>query len=196
MNFLKKFHQIAANNSKYLRPTVLTSSHVAHIQTKMPCEEDVIANIRDKLCCTEDVAKNIYTKFSSLQTTSAIRNDSLEFLRSKVAEQSIIENPSLVTMDRGEFFDCNSSKNQGSNFCKFVETLVEKINLLMELEPKSLDDFVPLLALNEKEFRTLVKLLAKDSHGNNQNNRIYLLSEKLKVTNRFKLQAMTVDLIP
>lgn len=182
MNFLQRSHQIAVNSAKYLRVAVQTSSHVVYIQTKTSNEDHVIANIRDKLCCTEDIARNIYSKFPSLQTTTAIKNDSLKLLRSKIAEQSIIENPSLVTMNRGEFAECNLLKCViYFQIATPTESLKEKINLLMELEPKSLDDFAPLLTLDEKQLQTLVRLLAKDNQEIKQNNRIYYLSEKLKV---------------
>lgn len=198
MILLKKFRQIATNNVICLRPIVLTSSHTKHTQSKTvkSTEDNLIANIRDKLCCTEDLAQHIFNKCPSLQTVGAIKNDTLNFLRGKLTEESIAENPELITMDLSEFWVEILAKTHVTfeyfqNIIKntiltLLESLERKIDLLMELEPKNLDDFAPLLILSDKELKSLVKKLSKESHEIEQKNRIYYLSEKLKVTNLFR----------
>lgn len=61
------------------------------------------------------------------------------------------------------------------------DSLKRKIDLLNKLEPRQLDDFVPLLTLDEKELSNLVKRLSKEKNEIEQGNRIYYLSEILKV---------------
>lgn len=61
------------------------------------------------------------------------------------------------------------------------DSLKRKIDLLNKLEPRQLDDFVPLLTLDEKELSNLVKRLSKEKNEIEQGNRIYYLSEMLKV---------------
>lgn len=61
------------------------------------------------------------------------------------------------------------------------DSLKRKIDSLNKLEPRQLDDFVPLLTLDEKELSNLVKRLSKEKNEIEQGNRIYYLSEMLKV---------------
>lgn len=49
------------------------------------------------------------------------------------------------------------------------------------MEPKQLDDFAPLLNLDEEELSALVNRLNKEKDEIKQGNRIYYLSEVLKV---------------
>lgn len=63
----------------------------------------------------------------------------------------------------------------------FLDTLKTKIDLIRAMEPRSLDDFAPLLLLNEDELMKLVARFSKEKHEIKQKNRIYFLSEKLKV---------------
>lgn len=50
------------------------------------------------------------------------------------------------------------------------------------MNPKKFDDFEPLLILDEKQLKSLVKKLTAEQHEIEQKNRIYYLSEVLKVT--------------
>lgn len=63
----------------------------------------------------------------------------------------------------------------------FVETLMNKLELLEMLKPKTLDDFAPLLVLKTDELKKLIHRLTKEEDMIEQKNRIYFLSEKLKV---------------
>lgn len=63
----------------------------------------------------------------------------------------------------------------------FLDTLKMKIELIQSMEPKTLDDFAPLLTLNEDKLKKLVARFSKEKHEIKQRNRIYFLSEKLKV---------------
>lgn len=63
----------------------------------------------------------------------------------------------------------------------FLDTLKKKIDLIYSMEPRSLDDFAPLLTLNESELLKLIARFSKEKHEIKQKNRIYFLSEKLKV---------------
>lgn len=106
MNLLNSLRIITVQSLKCKR-SILTSSSVefAHqFQTAASLfnKEEILANLREKLCCTEFIAKRIYNKFPSLRSLSAINDDSLKMLRDKVSAQSIVENPSLLTMDVGK----------------------------------------------------------------------------------------------
>lgn len=63
----------------------------------------------------------------------------------------------------------------------FVETLMNKLELLEMLKPKTLDDFAPLLVLKTDALKKLIHRLTKEEDMIEQKNRIYFLSEKLKV---------------
>lgn len=56
------------------------------------------------------------------------------------------------------------------------------------MEPKELDDFAPLLTLDEDELNKLVDRFSKEKNETVQKNRIYFLSEKLKVIERFRFK--------
>lgn len=55
------------------------------------------------------------------------------------------------------------------------------MDLLNAMEPKQIDDFVPLLSLDESDLNNLVRRIHKEKHEIEQGNRIYYLSEKLQV---------------
>lgn len=163
-----------------------TVQFVHRLQTAVPQQQkaDVVAHLSEKLCCTEYVAKNIYSKFPSLRSIDVIKNDTLELLRSKLSPQTIIENPSLITANISEIENCSFVKNCLKSMIIFSETVTRKIDLLNSLKPRKLDDFAPLLTLDEDELTKLVARFLKEKHEIEQNNRIYFLSEKLKVTKR------------
>ncbi|XP_031636836.1 uncharacterized protein LOC116349497 isoform X2 [Contarinia nasturtii] len=132
--------------------------------TSKPQEYLAIANLSRKLCCTEDIAAQIYSDFPALRQINAIKTDTLELLRANLSAESIFENPSLLTID--------------------IEYVDKKIDVLKSLQPKSLDDFAPLLRLSTFKLKKLVGGLLKDKyepaiHGHT--NRIYYLSERLQV---------------
>lgn len=120
MNLLNSLRIVTVNSLKCKR-SILTSSSVKFVHQLQTAastlnEETIVTNIREKLCCTEDTAKSIYKKFPSLRSIDAIRNDSLEMLREKVSLQSIVENPSLVTMDVGKIYITLITSAPGFNF--------------------------------------------------------------------------------
>lgn len=108
MVLLNKFRPFALHNIKCIRCTILTLPRtirfIHQLQTAASQQQkaDVIANLSKKLCCTEYVAKNIYNKFPLLRSVDVINNNSLDLLRTKLSPQSIIENPSLISIDVGE----------------------------------------------------------------------------------------------
>lgn len=104
MNFINKYKNVTAITSK-CRALILTTSpsvqciHQFRATTPQRNKNNVLTNLCEKFGCTEDIAKDIYIKFPSLRSYDAIRMDSLELLREQISSQSIVENPSLVTMD-------------------------------------------------------------------------------------------------
>ncbi|XP_055313465.1 uncharacterized protein LOC129574886 isoform X2 [Sitodiplosis mosellana] len=163
MILLNKFRPLALHNVKCVGCMTITLPRTIQLQITalQPKKADVIANLSEKLCCTEYVAKNIYSKFPLLRSIDVIKNDSLELLRGQIFPQSIVENPSLITMNIG--------------------ILKKKIDLLNSAKPKKLDDFAPLLALDQDELNKLVARFLKEENEIEQGNRIYFLSEKLKI---------------
>lgn len=69
------------------------------LQRDNAVKEDIIANLCKKLRCSEYSAKHIYKEFPTLRSIDAVKNDTLEMLENKLSAESIVENPSLVTMD-------------------------------------------------------------------------------------------------
>lgn len=63
----------------------------------------------------------------------------------------------------------------------FLDSLRTKIDLLNLLKPKILDDFAPLLTMDENALKMLVERFLKEKYEIVQGNRIYFLSEMLKV---------------
>lgn len=187
MILLSKFRPFALHNAKYMtltlpRTQTLQLVHQFEAAALQPQKADVIANLSEKLCCNEYVAKNIYNEFPLLRSVDVINNNSLELLRSQVSAQSIIENPSLITMNTGNVFqEYLKFTKIDFVFSTFLDILKEKINLLKSIKPRKLDDFAPLLALDQKELKRLVARFLKDENEIERGNRIYFLSEKLKV---------------
>ncbi|XP_031616825.1 uncharacterized protein LOC116336809 isoform X2 [Contarinia nasturtii] len=170
--FLKNIvRSYVLNNQRYIQPvisTYLQVKHMIHQQKRTvsskPKEYLAIAELSRKLCCSEDIAAKIYCDFPALRQINAIKTDTLVYLRSQLSAESIFENPSLLTID--------------------IESLDKKIDVLKSMQPKSLDDFAPLLTLDEIKLQELVGGLLKDKykpaiHGHT--NRIYYLSERLQV---------------
>lgn len=63
------------------------------------------------------------------------------------------------------------------------------MDLLYAMEPKKIDDFVPLLTLDESDLNNMVRRMLKEKDDIEQGNRIYYLSEILKVIiKRCKMQ--------
>lgn len=62
------------------------------------------------------------------------------------------------------------------------------------MEPKNLDDFAPLLTLDEKKLNKLAAKFSKDKQENRQQNRIYFLSDKLKVIEMFCVKNVSTKL--
>lgn len=68
--------------------------------------------------------------------------------------------------------------------CPFaVDTLERKIALLNKMKPKSLDDFAPLLKINEQDLKNIVyKRVLNEIHDvGKYENGIYYMSDKLQV---------------
>lgn len=131
---------------------------------RLPSQSIVIANLCEKLKCTETIAKDIYDKCPELRRSiDAIQNDSLQILSKQLSFLSIIENPELITVD--------------------LDTLKRKIELLNIVKPKSLDDFAPLLQMNEEELKTIVckRMINERYDIGEYGNRIYYISERLQV---------------
>lgn len=96
---------------KYTRNTNVTSPQsvqfIRRIQNATPYREKTVdANVIENFCrkfrCSEQSANYIYNKYPSLRSIDAIQNDSLEMLQNKLEGETILENPSLVTMDISE----------------------------------------------------------------------------------------------
>lgn len=106
MNLFKSL-KIVTVNSLNCKRSILTSSSVEYAHQLQSAaslinKETIVSNIREKLVCTEYAAKSIYEKCPTLRSMDAIKDDSLEILREKLSLQSIVENPSLLTMDVGK----------------------------------------------------------------------------------------------
>lgn len=65
-------------------------------------KEEVIDNICKKFHCTYLKANDIYDSYTALRRITAMQNDTMDTLRSKISDDSIIENPLLITMDTGK----------------------------------------------------------------------------------------------
>ncbi|XP_031621664.1 uncharacterized protein LOC116339767 [Contarinia nasturtii] len=164
MNRFNIFNKIVLHNSKLIGYPHLTLPIIVQFfqsVAEQPKKVDIIENLRKKFQCSTTIAENIYNEFPSLRSVDAIKNDTLEFLRSKVSRESIIENPRLATLD--------------------ANNLEKKINFLHSLDPKRLDDFFPLLNMDDDELNKLIARLVIERDEIEQKNRIYYLSEKLKV---------------
>lgn len=69
------------------------------------------------------------------------------------------------------------------------------MDLLYAMEPKKIDDFVPLLTLDESDLNNMVRRMLKEKDDIEQGNRIYYLSEILKVIiKRCKMQYFYYEL--
>lgn len=181
MNFLHRL-KIGTKWTLKCRRSIITSSTVnCTQQIQIHSKENAIANLCQQFGCAESIATNIYNKFPSLRPINAINNETLQWLQDKISAQSIVENPSLVTMDVGMSTLSSLQYAHNNTFDMIPGILKRKIDLLNELEPRQLDDFVPLLILDEKELSNLVKRLSKEKNEIEQGNRIYYLSEMLKV---------------
>lgn len=108
-----KFWKIAANNLKCIqtRKNITSSQSVQFVRyfqittaqrNNIDVKKDIIVIFCQTFHCSEDSANRIYDKFPSLRSIDAIQKDTLEILRSKLSAQSIVENPTLVTMDNSE----------------------------------------------------------------------------------------------
>lgn len=70
---------------------------------RLPTQSIIVANLCEKLKCTETDAESIYEKCPTLRLNDSIQNDSVQLLRTQLSLMSIVENPELMTMDKGKF---------------------------------------------------------------------------------------------
>lgn len=106
MNFLNRLKIDTKSALKCKRPIITSSTKNCIQQIQIHSKQDVIANFCQKFGCTESIAMNIYNKFPSLRPINAVKNETLQMLQDNISPQSIVENPSLVTMDIGMNFKC------------------------------------------------------------------------------------------
>lgn len=106
MNRSNIFTRIALhNNSTSIRlppPALSKIVHLFQSVAEQPKKSDIINNLQKAFACSTSIAQKIYDQFPSLRSVDAIKNDTLQFLRSKVSSESIVENPLVVTMDAGK----------------------------------------------------------------------------------------------
>lgn len=97
---LKSKNIISSQSVQFVRYFQITTTQ--RNNTVAVVKKDIIANFCQTFNCSEDSANKIYEKFPSLRSIDAIQNDTLDILRSKLSAQSIVENPTLVTMNNSE----------------------------------------------------------------------------------------------
>lgn len=170
----------------------------------------VLNALRQLLTCTESKALNIYDQFPSIRsidTMSTVGNNIDILMKRGVTTETIIENPFLlimtegiVSMTKSRYLMRHMHQILHLTYLNFqyiyiifrlicfrnnfvTDVLQTRLSILhkLNLSDKTINNFVPLLEMKEYQLRKVCDSIMTESKLVPGGNRIYYLSNKLKV---------------
>lgn len=159
----------------------------------MPKSNEIEKNIlwlQELLQCNKVEAAKIYFRELSLlnegNLTSIERN--METLKqNSISMQTVTSNPFLITIPNGknvEMFNCLIFLlffNAAFSSCFLLVEIQPKLDILSEMMPKQLSDFIPLAALTLDQLQQIKIQWKKDQPSFSESHRVYFFSNQLNI---------------
>ncbi|KAG5683268.1 hypothetical protein PVAND_012558 [Polypedilum vanderplanki] len=151
-------NEIIAGTNQFAKENVKKQAKIKRL-TQM----SIAHRFRRLLRCTEEEANKIIKENKKLADIDPNKiSNTIEFLlNNDISIKSIINNPYLLTIDQ--------------------KTFKSKLAQLQHLEPKEINDLVPLLQVSNPSFKRIIESISKEKNVIPERNRIYYLSQRLNV---------------
>lgn len=119
---------------------------------------------------------------------NTVGNNIKILMKNDISSESILDNPFLIVMNEGEntFVTAWTEINYSNFSLQFSDELQAKLDILLNfnLSSANINDFVPLLQINQPYLRQIFDLFAQEQSQIPCENRIHYFSRKLNVGNR------------
>lgn len=164
---VSQFRSVSAHNAVAGAPRGSPDDLSEHLPTTEITDYNrknyLMTRVKSLLNCTQQEIKELISKEQSLKKMQPtfVCNIITYLLEEGLSKAIILENPWLLLQREDD--------------------IREKIPIIKSMEPKKIDDFVPLAVIKREELYKLAKIMEHQRGTLEHENRIYYFSDKLKV---------------
>lgn len=152
-------------------------------------KSEALAQLQDMLSCDDEEAATIYyNQIDYFDKLSSAKTNISFLIENQIDNRSILDNPFLLTEDVGmlpltRLMNGIHTENVLSQhvFFSLTEAIKVKLDIIKEMQPKKVTDFVPLVIMDVDKLAKIRDLWKKETSSIEQKHRIYYFSEKLQV---------------
>lgn len=138
---------------------------------------EILNEIHNLLPCSVQQGASINHNYIRCWNKLKIARENVSFLKdNQIDAQTIVENPFLLTMNKGALISLPSMKSKSQNESITIDEIKERLRIVTDMKPEHIVDFLPLIKIETSKLAKIAKRSKKEPK-----HRIYLFSEKLRV---------------